>query len=393
MSDALDRVLKGRRLVVCVGSGGVGKTTVAASLAVRAALEGQRALVVTIDPARRLANSLGLETLGNVATRISAERFARAGLEPKGELHAMMLDIKRTSDDMISRRAATREQAETIFQNRFYQTFSTVLAGSQEYMAMEKLAELHERTDFDVIVLDTPPTAHALDFLDAPTRLLDAFGNENLKWIATPAVAAGRLGMKAIGLGGGYVARQIAKFTGLETLQALAEFLLTMRGMYEGFKDQAAAVKALLGSAETTFVLVTAPSGMTMDEARYFYTVLRQNEMPVGTVVVNRVHPNWSRATGGADLSAGALAPTFGDDLAARLAGTVDEQLRLAAADGVRIGALREALDPATLLRAVPIFGGDVHDLAGLAEMGGYLFEGTGVLPAAALPGTGPDGG
>jgi anion-transporting ArsA/GET3 family ATPase len=382
---ALDALLNARRVAVCVGSGGVGKTTVAASLAFRAALEGQKALVVTIDPARRLANSLGLEHLGNVEARIGPERFSRAGLEPKGELWAMMLDVKRTSDDVIARHATSREQAEKIYKNRFYQTASTVLAGSQEYMAMEKLYEIHEEDRFDLVVLDTPPTAHALDFLDAPNRLLDVFGNESLRWIATPAVAAGKVGMRAVGLGGGYLVRQISKFTGVETLQALAEFLMSMQGMYEGFKDRAAKVKALLASQDTTFVLVTAPGTMTLDEARYFYTLLQQNDMPVGAVVVNRVHPDWTGAAGG-DVGAEGLAADYGPDLAGRLAETLAEQHVLAEADRGEIATLAGELEDSTLLRLVPVFDRDVHDLAGLATMARCLFDGDGAPASQALP-------
>ncbi len=375
-----------RRIVVCVGSGGVGKTTLAATIGVRAALEGRRALVVTIDPARRLANSLGLDRLGNVETRIAEDRFERAGLAPRGELWAMMLDVKRTSDELISRTAPSREQAETIFQNRFYQTFSTVLAGSQEYMAMEKLAELHERGQFDLIVLDTPPTAHALDFLEAPNKLIDVCGSDALKWLASPALAAGKIGMRALGFGSGYLVRQLSKFTGLETLQALAEFLLSMRGMYDAFKERAISVKALLTSDETRFVLVTAPSPPTMDEARYFLGVLRQYEIPVGAVVVNRVHPDWDAAVGAEHLTARALRGYFPDSLAGRLAETLEEQRALAASDRRQVAALRDWLEGEAVLRVVPGFGEDIHDLSGLASMAGYLFDRRGVIPASALP-------
>ena len=226
----LAKMLVERRVVVCVGPGGVGKTTVAATVALRAAIEGKRVLVVTIDPARRLANSLGLERLGNVEARIGAEHFARSCITPKGELWAMMLDVKRTSDDLVARHSTSPEQAERIYGNRFYQTASTVLAGSQEYLAMEKLYDLHEEERFDLVVLDTPPTANALDFLDAPNRVLDVLSNDSLRWLATPAVAAGKVGVRAVGMGSGYFIRQISKFAGVETLQALAEFLISMLG-------------------------------------------------------------------------------------------------------------------------------------------------------------------
>lgn len=391
MSQTLRELVRDRRVIVCVGSGGVGKTTIAASIALHAAMEGRRALVVTIDPARRLANSMGLANLGNVESRIGPERFAREGLEPKGELYALMLDVKRTCDEMISRHATSKEQADKIFKNRFYQTTSTVLAGSHEYMAMEKLYELHDGGQFDLLVLDTPPTTSALDFLDAPNRLTDAFGNDALKWIATPAVAAGKVSMKAFGLGGGYLARQISKFTGVETLSGVAEFLLSMRGMYDGFKERAAHVKALLSSSETSFVLITSPNQMTIDEARFFYRVLRQNEAPVGAVVVNRVRPNWPAAVG-KPLDLPHLSASFEANLAERLVLTVEEQVSLARADGDQIALLRDSVEEQTLVCLVPVLSVDIHDLRGLQRVARYLFDQTGDIPRSALPslGTGP---
>ncbi|MDF1563703.1 MAG: ArsA family ATPase [Deltaproteobacteria bacterium] len=390
MSDRLGPAIEGRSVVVCVGSGGVGKTTVAASIALRAAQEGKRALVVTIDPARRLASSMGVSALGNVGTRISAERLAVSGVEASGELEALMLDVKRTCDELILRHAPSRDQADDILHNRFYQTASTVLAGSQEYMGMEKLYELHSSGAYDLIVLDTPPTTNALEFLEAPNRLLDAFGNDALKWIATPAVAAGRIGMQAMGLGSGYLVRQLSKLTGVETLQALAEFLLSMRGMYDGFKDRAAEVKALLSSEQAAFVLVTSPKLMVLDEARYFYGVLHQNDIHVPAIVVNRVEPDWTGAAG-LDTSAegfsdASLTTLFGAQCVAPIRKTLEEQQLRARADAEQARGLFADLEQDVARVLVPTLLDDIHDLAGLASLATYLFDLERPLPAQALP-------
>ncbi len=386
--SGLESLLQTRRIAICVGSGGVGKTTVATSLALRAAAKGQKVLVVTIDPARRLANSLGLKELGNYESRIDPGRLADLGLHLEGELWAMMLDVKRTSDDLVARYASSRKQAERIYQNKFYQTASTVLAGSHEYLAMEKLYALHSEGVFDLVVLDTPPTRHALDFLNAPNRVLDLFHNDALRWIATPAVAAGMAGARALGFGGGYFVRQISKFTGMETLSALAEFIMSMQGMYGGFKERAAKVKELLASSETAFVLVTAPGAM--NEAHYFHTVLQENEMPLGAVVINRVHPDWRKA-GGGELDADLLAERFEPSLATRLAETVSEQQIRAEADHGDAGSLAESLSRDIILRLVPVFERDLHDISGLAHLARCLFDGDGDPAMAALPLMEPD--
>ena len=224
--------------LVCVGSGGVGKTTVAATIALRAAVDGKGSLVCTIDPARRLANALGLDALGNAETPIPAAAFEKAGLQPKAAMRAMMLDMKRTWDELIERRAPPDKRDKNL-SNRFYQSMSSALAGSQEYIAMEKLWELRTQRDYPLIVLDTPPTAHALDFLDAPNRILDFLDNEAAKWLLTPALAAGKVGLKLFNLGSSYVAKTLTKFTGVETLQGLAEFMSSISGMNQDFRERA----------------------------------------------------------------------------------------------------------------------------------------------------------
>ncbi|PZR08248.1 MAG: ATPase [Archangium gephyra] len=352
-------------VLVTVGSGGVGKTTVAASLALRAALEGQGSLVCTIDPARRLANSLGLDALGNAEMEISAATFEQAGLKPKAVMRAMMLDMKRTWDDLIIRHAPA-DKRDKILANRFYQSLSTALAGSQEYVAMEKLWELRTQRDYPLIVLDTPPTAHALDFLDAPNRLLDFMDNDAAKWLLTPALAAGKIGLKLFNLGGSYVTKTISRFTGTETLQQLADFMLNISGMNEGFKERARQTRALLEADSTSFVLVTGPMPERLDETVHFHTLLKQNKMKVAAIVVNRVHAPvpaslWEEVA--------RLPP----DRQKKFEATLKENEQQARQDARGVERLREACE-GTPLVLVPRFEHDVHDLRGLYETSHWLW-------------------
>ena len=370
------QTIAGRRIAVCVGSGGVGKTTVAAALALDRALQGGRALVCTIDPARRLANALGLSALGNVESRVPEHKFAEAGLQPRGELHAMMLDVKRTWDDLVARNAPDPARRERILRNRLYQQMSSALAGSQEYMAMEKLYELATDRDYDLIVLDTPPTAHALDFLEAPDRILDFLGNETARTLLAPAIGAGKLGFRLAQLGGGYVAKTLARFTGQEALSDLGDFLQSFHGMYEGFKERAAAVRELLSRAEVGFVLVASPSQVAIDEALAFHERLHAESMPIAGIVANRVTPElWPDSAPLPDsvaLRAALAAGEPGDGaLAERLAATFAEHEALARAERQ---ALQRLFAASAVPRAVvPRLESDVHDLAGLARLAEQL--------------------
>jgi len=368
---AVSESLAGKRVAVCVGSGGVGKTTVAAALALGRALEGGKVLVCTIDPARRLANALGLEALGNVESHVPAHKFREAGLAPQGQLFAMMLDVKRTWDDLVARHAPDRARQERIYHNRIYRQLSGALAGSQEYMAMEKLYELATERDYDLIVLDTPPTAHALDFLEAPERILDFLGNESARLLLAPAVSAGKLGLRLFQLGSSYVAKTLGKFTGVEVLRDLADFMATFQGMYEGFKDRAATVRALLGEAQVGFVIVASASPRSVDEALFFHERLHAESMPIAGLVSNRVTPDlWpAGALPGAEAIGAALAAQGGADpgLAERMARTLAEHQALARADAIEVARLFEADAGARV--AIPRLEGDVHDLAGLAQL------------------------
>ncbi|MCZ7583543.1 MAG: AAA family ATPase [Deltaproteobacteria bacterium] len=298
-----------RRVIVCVGAGGVGKTTVAASIGLRAAMEGRRALVLTIDPARRLANALGLSELGNQRSTIELPKRA------KGALYGMMLDQKRAFDELVHRIAPNADAEKRILDNHYYQQLSTALAGSHEYMAMEKLHEVWETNDYDLIVLDTPPTKHALDFLDAPKRMTEFLDAKVVQWFLHPYMKAGRIGFKFAQKSAAAIFRLLEKGTGYQALADLAEFFLAFDGLYEGFKRRAERVHRLLGDVETAFVLVTTPRHPAVDEAAFFRDRLRETRMPLASVVFNRVHePIWPGAAGAEAPDPAKIARGLGDD-------------------------------------------------------------------------------
>jgi anion-transporting ArsA/GET3 family ATPase len=371
-SSPLARALAQRRVLVCVGAGGVGKTTVAASLALCKAVEGQGALVCTIDPARRLANSLGLNQLGNAETRIAPEQLASAGLPPSSPLFAMMLDMKRTWDEFIERHAPPSRK-ERILNNRFYRSLSSVLAGSQEYIAMEELWQLRMHREYRLIVLDTPPAAHAKDFLDAPNRVLDFLDNDAAKWLLGPALTAGKFGLHLFGSGSGYVAKTLAKLTGAETLEDLADFMLAMSSMNESFRQRARQVRALLTSDETAFVVVTTPQLERLEEAVDFHTELQQNHMAVAAVIVNRVtvapsREDWKSAS------------KLELPLRQKIEQTLGEDETMAEEDAQAIAKLKADCHPTPLV-SVPKLVKDIHDLNGLWSLAQLL------VPAGEAPG------
>jgi len=285
------RDLLNRRLLVCCGSGGVGKTTVAAALALRAACEGRRVLVLTIDPARRLADSLGVGPLGNDPVPIPPQRLAALGAAPGGELWALMLDSRRTFDDLVTRFSPTSEIRERILTNRYYQQISGSMVGSQEYMAMERLLDVREQGRFDLIVLDTPPSRHALDFLRAPRRLRGVLQDGVLSWLTNPSSFLMRRIGRRLGSGGGSVLQILEKVLGFSMIGDLSEFVMSFKDLLTGFNLRAAKTDALLHDPETFFVLVTSPRRLAMTEAAFFYAQLAKNALNFGGFIVNRTIP------------------------------------------------------------------------------------------------------
>ncbi|MDG4536986.1 ArsA-related P-loop ATPase [Streptomyces sp. AV19] len=291
----VDAILDDRRtrIVVCCGSGGVGKTTTAAALGLRAAERGRKAVVLTIDPARRLAQSMGIDELDNVPRRVPGVD-ASAG----GELHAMMLDMKRTFDEIVEAHA-DRDRARAILENPFYQSLSAGFAGTQEYMAMEKLGQLRSRDEWDLIVVDTPPSRSALDFLDAPGRLGSFLDGRLIKVLMAPAKIGGRAGMKFLGVGMSVMSGPLNKLMGAQLLRDVQTFVAAMDTMFGGFRTRADATYRLLQAPGTAFLVVAAPERDALREAAYFVQRLAEERMPLAGLVLNRVH-----GSGAARLSA-----------------------------------------------------------------------------------------
>ncbi|OWA09570.1 anion-transporting ATPase [Streptomyces sp. CS227] len=279
------------RIVVCCGSGGVGKTTTAAALGLRAAERGRRVVVLTIDPARRLAQSMGIDSLDNVPRQVP-------GIEGKGELHAMMLDMKRTFDEIVEAHADP-ERARAILENPFYQSLSAGFAGTQEYMAMEKLGQLRATDAWDLIVVDTPPSRSALDFLDAPKRLGSFLDGKLIRLLMAPAKVGGRAGMKFLNAGMSMMTGVLGKLLGGQLLRDVQTFVAAMDSMFGGFRTRADATFQLLQAPGTAFLVVAAPERDALREAAYFVERLGAEKMPLAGLVLNRVH-----SSGAAQLSA-----------------------------------------------------------------------------------------
>jgi anion-transporting ArsA/GET3 family ATPase len=366
--------LEGKRMCIVAGSGGVGKTTTAAALAMGLAAEGRRVAVVTIDPARRLADSLGLEELGNEPRLVDPERFAGHGLQMRGELWAMMLDAKRTFDELIERLAPDERTRDDILGNRIYAELSGAVAGSQEFTAIAKLYELDRSGRFDVIVLDTPPSRNALDFLDAPDRLTHFFEGRAVKLFLAPT----GLAAKVMGRGTGVVFSILKRVTGVDLLTDLGTFFRALSGVLDGFVERAAGVKALLADPATTFLIVTSPQREPVAEAIYFHGKLREAGMPFGGLIVNRVDPGVGEAAPlDPEVVADELAAGLGVPLARKVARTVADAQVLAARDAASIALLRRELgDPEPIL--VPHLDGDVHDVDGLVAIHRHLFADAG---------------
>ncbi len=361
----LTDIAQDRAIVVCCGSGGVGKTTTAAAFALHAARLGRKACVVTIDPARRLANSLGLDALSNRPSQIEGDW--------PGELYALMLDPKGTFDDLVRRYADTPDQAEGILGNRMYRNLTGALSGTQEYMAMEKLHELAEEGGFDVVVVDTPPTRHALDFLDAPRRLTSLLNNRFFQVLMMPT----RASLKFVGMAAHALLRTISKVAGADVVRDAVTFFQAFEGMEEGFRTRANRVRELLTMPSTAFVLVAAPQPDSVDEAVHFAGKLAESNMSVTALIVNRVQPRFiddsrleqlTAIAGQATTQGGAL-----QDLINNLAGYTAASDR----DERTYGDLVARIAPAPVSR-VPLLNTDVHDLEGLKVIADLLFLGDG---------------
>ncbi len=369
----LENLIEKKRLIICCGSGGVGKTTMAAALALKASLMGKNVVVLTIDPARRLANSLGLKSLGNEEKEIPTAEFEKAGLSPTGKMFALMLDTKRTFDKIIGKYAPSEESKQAIFNNSLYQHLSGMIAGSQEYMAMEKVYELYQKEKFDLLILDTPPTQHALDFLDAPQKMTRAVSDSLLKWFLKPSLFLGRTSLKFIEKTTRTIFKTFDHVMGFEFMQDLSAMLISTAGLLEGFKERAKDVSELLHNPQTAFLLVTAPQGMVVPEALFFHEKIKEYKLPFAGFIVNRVYQK--------------LSPSFTEeeiekalkkmDLHATQVQTLSEMMthykNLVKQDQQHLELLEERLKKKESITLIPYLDTDVHDFAGLAQIGNYL--------------------
>jgi anion-transporting ArsA/GET3 family ATPase len=360
------------RVVVCCGSGGVGKTTTAAALALRAAERGRKVVVLTIDPARRLAQSMGLSELDNTPREVSGVDSAKGG-----ELHAMMLDMKRTFDEIVSAHA-TPDRAEQIFANPFYQSLSSSFAGTQEYMAMEKLSQLRARDEWDLIVVDTPPSRSALDFLDAPQRLGRFLDGRMLRLLLAPARAGGRAYLKVVGASFSLFTRVLTRVIGTEVLRDLSAFVGALETMFGGFRERAQKTYELLRTPGTAFLVVAAPEPDALREASYFVDRLSAESMPLAGLVLNRVRSSAAPRLSAerAEVAADALAET-GDHELAEAALRVHADRAVLAVRDRRMRDRFLGAHPEVALVEVPALATDVHDLDGLRAVGRTLGTGS----------------
>lgn len=375
---SLEPLLRSRRVILCVGSGGVGKTTTTAALGLAAARRGKKVLCLTIDPARRLANSLGLEAMKGEAQVVEPRRFVEAGLDVPGTLTVMMLDTKRTFDDLVHRYASSPEARDRILSNKLYQYVSTSLAGTHEYMAMEKLHAVRSEGHYDLILLDTPPTANALDFLDAPERLVGALDSAAMRWFIEVFQDTGRISFNLVAKSAAVVLKGIGKLTGGGFLEQVAQFVTELNDLFGGFKERAAEVARTLRAPDVAYVLVTSPSPMAIQEVLFFADRLREQGMPQDAFVVNRVHraPKSTAVVDEARDEIARLGMTLDEDAPERLVRALGDEARLARVDASHLARLDEALlaaDPKPLRVDVPALSYDVHDLRTLAEVANVL--------------------
>ena len=367
-SANLAQRLQGKHVVVCVGAGGVGKTTTSAALALGLAARGAKVAVVTIDPANRLATALGLDELAGEPHRIDPALLAAQGVAPPGELWAMALDVKRTFDEIVTRLAPDARSREEILANAVYRELSSAVSGVQELGAATKLYELSREHDFDTIVLDTPPSRNALDFLEAPGNLLRFLEGRALKVFLAPGGLTARL----FGRGTGLVFAIFARITGVDMLGDLSTFFRSLTGVIEGFGERIRGVAELLREETTSFLIVTSPEPEPAREAVFLARELAAAGMTRDGAIVNRVHPHGLDGRSVEEVDA-LLAPELGDPLARRVAGNLADFDVLFRRDRDTIARLRRELaEPDPVL--VPHLDQDVHDLAGLARIAAYLF-------------------
>jgi len=390
-ASTIESLLATKEIVVFCGSGGVGKTSVAAAAGVAAATRlGGKVLVLTIDPARRLANALWLEDFGNVEKKVPVEAFKAAGLEPRGEMWAAMLDTKSSWDELVLRHAPDEETAYRILENRLYTNITGRFVQSHDYIAMERLFDVHTTGKYDLIVIDTPPTRNAIDFLEAPSRMADFFGGRLLRWLTMPYRMGGRRGARVINFASRPFYQLADRILGSQFLQDIAEFFLSFQSMYDGFSKRAQAVERLLHDRRTTFAVVTTLEGAPLREAQFFCEQLTKRDFHLGALVLNKTLPDYllipdgARAADVLSAEAGPVAEALAHSGIAELADaprtarvlrTIGESFKNFAVVATREAELKTELGRVPdVVANVPNFEVDIYDVGGLARIGNALF-------------------
>jgi anion-transporting ArsA/GET3 family ATPase len=390
VEGGLDRLLAAKSIAIFCGPGGVGKTSVAAaSAALAAARLGGKVLVVTVDPARRLADALGLSALGNLERPVPAEQLKAAGLELPDGLWAAMLDTKQSWDDLVLRHARDEETAYRILENRLYHNITARFVQSHDYIAMERLHEIHVEGGYDLIVVDTPPSRNALDFLEAPERMADFFGSRLLRWLTMPYRVGGKRGARMVNLASKPFYQVADRLLGGQFLEDIGEFFLNFQTMYEGFVARARSVEALLHDRRTTFVVVSTLEAAPLREAEFFISELAARKLHLGAVVLNKTLPGYllgeagdgaARALvadpGPAAAAAAVCEPDLDPATAGRVLATIGESFLNFEVAAKREAELQGEMGrlSAPVLR-VPAFEEDIHDLPGLVRLGECLFS------------------
>lgn len=369
-TGSLEPVIRSKKILIICGSGGVGKTTAAAAIAMQGAMIGKKAIVLTIDPARRLATSMGLESLTDEPMRIQTDHFPAS---PLGSLDAMMLNTKRTFDRIIEKYAPSQEVAERILENRLYKHMSNMIAGSQEYMAMERLYEIYHEDSYDFIVLDTPPTRNALNFLYSPQKMVNLTRHSILKWFLKPGIFAGKVGFGILHKTADRILTVFDQLAGLSFLQELAEMVANMADMVGGFSDRAEKIYNLLRSKEISFILVTTPEKMALQDAQYFHEQIGQFKLPLAGFVLNRVYPEFITPELTLDEIQSRL-KSLPTNVEKRLIDNLHDLYRLQKNHEDMISQFQKERGQDVFYIKVPILETDVHDMAGLAEINRYLF-------------------
>ena len=381
-AGSLDQLLAAKEIAISCGSGGVGKTTLAAASATMAAVRhGGKVLVLTVDPAKRLANALGVEGIGNDETRVPLSAFADAGITPRGELWAAMLDTKQSWDALVRRHAPDARTAGEILGNPLYQNVSGRFVQSHEYIAMERLYEIHNKGIYDLIVVDTPPSRNAIDFLEAPEHMADFFSSRLLRWLIVPYRS------KVVNLASRPFYQVADKILGTQFLQDIAEFFMLFQTMYDGFVKRAHAVERLLHERRTTFMVVSTLEAAPLREAEQFIDVMSKKDFHLGAVILNKVLPDYMRSDRSAEVAdrlrarhdelAEALSPGLAEP--AQIRRVLDEVAESFC--NFQVVASREAEQQAELavrpevVASVPYFDTDIYDLAGLVRLGEQIWS------------------